>query len=203
MKTVALLLILLTFVACQLDKKPDTKAINKRILSGDFDMYEELDICRCDSLKIDSLNTYFRDDSLYTGVCFLTYPESKKKSEVRQIFKGLLHGNHIELSKKGDTISQSIYNLGELKSKRTKEMITCHCDSLKENTNRDEDKRMYYLEIPFTGTCNRFFPLPDTNKIYLKMQYQNGLVHGDMIIYNRQGKEVLTEFYEEGQKVVK
>ena len=129
------------------------------------------------------------------------FAESEKKSETRQIFKGQLHGNFIEFSIKGDTISQSIYNLGELKNKWTNELITCPCDSLVEITNSDEEKQMFYRDIPFSGICNRYFPLPDTNKIYLQMQYQNGFAHGDMIIYDRRGNEILREVYEEGEKL--
>lgn len=202
MKIIAILLIILAFVACQSEKKTDTQAINKRILSGDFDMYEQLSICHCDSLVIDSLDTYYKNDSLYTGVCFLTYADSEKKSEIRQIFKGELHGNRIDLSLKGDTLIQSIYNLGKLISRKTSEIEVCHCDSLQEVIKADEMKLMYYLDAPFNGICHRYFSLPDTNKVYLEVPYKNGLVHGDMIIYNRKGEEVLKEVYEDGEKVV-
>jgi antitoxin component YwqK of YwqJK toxin-antitoxin module len=201
MKIITILLILLTFVACQSDQKPDTEAINKRILAGDFEMYEELSTCYCDSLTIDSLVTYYKNDSLYTGVCFLTYPKSQKQSEIRQIFKGQLHGNLINLSRNGDTLSQTIYNLGEMISRTTSELVMCHCDSLTEIVQPNGEALMQYKEVPFNGVCNRFFPLPDTNKIYLEMPYKNGVVHGDMVIYNRQGEEILTEVYDEGEKV--
>lgn len=201
MKILTIILVLLTFVACQSEQKPDTKAINKRILSGDFEMYEHLSVCHCDSLTIDSLDTYYKNDSLYTGVCFLTHPVSEKKSEIRQIFRGQLHGNRIDLSKQGDTLSKSIYNLGKLVSRTTSEIEICHCDSLQEIVNSDGEKLMHYQEAPFNGICNRYFPLPDTNKIYLEIPYKNGLVHGDMIIYDRRGKEILTEVYEDGEKV--
>lgn len=192
----------LTFVACDLDQKPNTQVINNRILSGDFDAYDQLESCRCDSLKIDSLNTYFKDDSLYTGVCFLTHVNSDKKSELRQLFKGKLHGNRIEFSEKGDTISQSIYSFGKLKNRITDELINCHCDSLLETVNDEQESQMYYQEIPFTGSCHRFFPIPDTNKVYLEIQYLNGVIHGDMIFYDRKGNQILTEVYEKGEKVI-
>lgn len=201
MKIVSIILILLAFVACQSDQKPDTQAINNRILSGDFEMYEHLSVCHCDSLTIDSLNTYHQNDSLYTGVCFLTHPNTGKKSEVRQIFKGQLHGNRIDLSLKGDTLIQSIYNLGKLVSRITSELEIVHCDSLQEVANDSGKTLKYYLDAPFNGVCRRFFPEPDTNKVYLEMPYKNGLVDGDMIIYNRQGDEVITEVYENGKKV--
>jgi antitoxin component YwqK of YwqJK toxin-antitoxin module len=201
MKIITIILILLTFVACQSNEKPNTKAINNRILSGDFEMYEHLSICNCDSLTIDSMDTYYKNDSLYTGVCFTNFPESEKKAEIRQIFKGQLHGNRIDLSKQGDTLVQSIYNLGELKSRTTSELQICHCDSLQEVVNDEGETRIHYQETPFNGICNRYFPLPDTNKIYLEMPYKKGLVHGDMIIYDRRGNEILTEVYEDGEKV--
>jgi len=201
MRITTIILVLLTFVACQSEQKPDTKAINNRILSGDFEMYEHLSVYHCDSLRIDSLNTYYKGDSLYTGVCFLNYPKSEKKSEIRQIFKGQLHGNRIELTKQGDTITQSIYNFGKLKSRRTGEVEICHCDSLQEVANTDGEKLMHYKEAPFNGICKRFFPEPDTNQVYLEMPYKNGLVHGDMIIYDRRGNEILTEVYVDGEKV--
>lgn len=200
MKFVVFLLLLLTFVACQLDEKPNKQGIDKRILSGDFDMYEQLDICRCDSLEIDSLNIYYKNDSLYTGVCYSTYPNSERKSEVRQIFKGQLHGNRIELSTEGDTLVKSIYNLGELVNRTTKELIMCHCDSLIQVTKENDKTLMFYTDVPFTGICQRFFPTPDTNKIYLEMPYKNGLVEGEMIFYNRRGEKILSEFYENGEK---
>lgn len=201
MRIISIILLLTILVACQSDQKPDTQTINKQILSGDFEMYEHLSTCNCDSLTIDSTDTYYKNDSLYTGVCYTNFLESEKKAEIRQLFKGQLHGNRINLSKQGDTLVQSIYNLGELKSKTTSELQVCHCDSLNEIINEETGKLMYYEDAPFTGICNRYFPLPDTNKIYLEIPYKNGLVHGDMIIYDRRGKEILTEVYEEGEKV--
>lgn len=201
MKFVSIILILLVFIACQSEQKKDTKAINQKILAGDFDMYEKLDICRCDSLQIDSLNTYYKHDSLYTGVCFYTYPNSNKKSEIKQIFKGQLHGNRIALSEEGDTLVKSIYNLGELVNQITSEPIVCHCDSLNKISNENDETLMLYKDLPFNGVCQRFFPVPDTNKIYLEIPYKNGFIHGDMIFYNRQGNEILAEPYENGEKV--
>lgn len=201
MRITIIILILLTFVACQSEKKPDTQAINNRILSGDFEMYEHLSVCHCDSLSIDSTDTYYKNDSLYSGVCFKTFPKSNKKSEVRQIFKGQLHGNRIDFSRSGDTLIKSIYNLGELVNRISSELEVCHCDSLNEVQKDNETTLMFYRDTPFNGVCQRFFPAPDTNKVYLEMPYKNGKVDGSMIIYNRQGEEVLTEFYEEGKKV--
>lgn len=201
MKIVSIILVLLAITACQADQKFDTKAINQKILAGDFDMYEQLDICRCDSLQTDSLEIYYKNDLLYTGVCFRTFPNSDKKSEVRQIFKGQLHGNRIELSENGDTLVKSIYNLGELVNRITKEPIICPCDSLNEIINEDQETIMYYQNLPFNGICQRYFPAPDTNKIYLEIPYKNGLINGNMIFYNRQGNEILTEPYENGERL--
>jgi antitoxin component YwqK of YwqJK toxin-antitoxin module len=201
MRIITIILVLIAATACESDQKPDTQTINKHILSGDFEMYEHLSSCNCDSLTIDSTDTYYKNDSLYTGVCYTIFPESEKKAEIRQLFKGQLHGNRINLSKQGDTLVQSIYNLGELKSRTTSEIQICHCDSLNEINTEETEKLKYYREAPFTGICNRYFPLPDTNIVYLEIPYKNGLVDGEMIIYDRRGKEILTEVYDEGEKV--
>lgn len=200
MKFVPFLIVVVAFVACNSDQKPDTKAINKKLLSGDFEMYEHLSLRHCDSLTTDSLMTYFYEDSLYTGQCYLNYPNSTAVYEIKQIFKGQLHGNRIILSPKGDTLNQNIYKFGELARRSVGKNEICHCDSLNEVVNPDGQKEMHYFEAPYNGVCQRYFPEPDTNKIYLEIPYKNGLIHGEMIFYNRQGIAVLTENYVEGDK---
>lgn len=201
MKLLSILMILAALTACSSDQKPDTKAINKRLLSGDFEMYNHLERCHCDSLIIDSLNIYFENDSLYTGECFLTYPNSTNFYEIRQLFKGQLHGNRIIFSPKGDTLNQNIYNFGKLIRRSVGENEICHCDSLEEAAKLNGDKIMHYFGAPYNGICQRFFPAPDTNKVYLEIPYDSGKIHGEMMIYNRQGKVILKEKYTEGEKI--
>lgn len=201
MKFLSIIILLTALIACNTEKNPDTQSINKRLLSGDFEMYDHLETCHCDSLTIDSLNTYYENDSLYTGQCFLTYPNSTEVYEIKQLFRGQLHGNRIILSPKGDTLNQNVYNFGKLIRRSVGEKEVCHCDSLKEVKNPNGDKVMHYFDAPYHGTCQRYFPAPDTNKIYLEVPYESGKIDGDMIIYNRQGDVILKESYSEGEKL--
>ncbi|MEX2485934.1 MAG: hypothetical protein WED10_15285, partial [Brumimicrobium sp.] len=187
MKILYIAITLLMVTACTNNKKPSAEAINERLLQGEFEMYEHYSSISCDSLQLDSLNTYYNNDSLYTGECFINYPNSKAKHEVLQIYDGKLHGNKIVLSKKGDTVIQNIYNLGKLISRSVAENVIEPCDSLIEKEQPNGRTLMYHYEIPFTGTCQRFFPKPDTNKVYLEIPYRDGVIHGNMIIYDRKG----------------
>lgn len=193
-------MILMVLTACSSNENPVSKSINKRLLTGDFEVYEQLETCPCDSLRIDSLDNYYKNDSLYTGQCFLTYPNSTKHYEIRQLFKGQLHGNRIIFSPKGDTLNQNIYNFGTLVRRSVGEKEVCHCDSLSEIVKPNGEKIMHYFNAPYNGICRRFFPVPDTNTVYLEIPYKSGKIDGDMIIYNRNGEVILKESYSEGEK---
>ena len=183
------------------ERKPSEKVIHQRIISGEFEAYHHLPSYPCDSLQIDSLNKYRLEDSLYTGICFTKYPNINAKLEIRQIFRGELHGNRMILSPKRDTLSLNLYKHGKLirKSVGTGEII--HCDSLEVFKNDQGKELRYYFGEPYTGRCKRFYPDGDSTQIYLEASYSKGLPHGDHIIYDRNGNQILKEQFINGEKV--
>ncbi|MDX1652111.1 MAG: hypothetical protein R3277_06440 [Brumimicrobium sp.] len=201
MKFLFPLFLILFVYSCVEETKVNDQQIEKRLLSGEFEAYSHLPSVPCDSLFQDSTGMYYRYDSLFTGECYLNYPNMDSRYEIRQIFKGKLHGNRILLSPKGDTLNRNIYNHGELVRKSVGKEEQIHCDSLVLKLMPNGKEVVEYLGNPFTGKCVRYFPAPDTNQIYLQIPYKQGKIHGTMIFYSKQGKEILTEDYREGEKL--
>lgn len=191
------LVFLMLLVACNESKKQD---VSERLLKGEFSAYESLPEVHCDSLTLDSLdNTYKVDDTVFTGVCFTTYHNTNSQLENRQIFQGKLHGNRILYSPKGDTLSVNLYNHGKLIRESIGESEVCHCDSL-ETREIDEQELKFYFDEPYTGRCKKYYP-EDTTAIYIEARYREGLPHGEMKVYSRDGEVIMSEKYNEGEKI--
>lgn len=186
------------FFACQ--QKPGWKEIESRIKKDDFSVYQYLPNCSCDELT-DRNGKRFRQDSLYTGRCYLTYPNSDKKYEKRQLYKGELYGNRIILSLKGDTIGRSIYKAGKEVRSSVGDQERCACGKL-EKRNNDGEKQIAYLHNErFTGVCERYFPAPYDTVVYIEIPYKKGIIHGESLIYNKKGEVVLKERYANGKVI--
>lgn len=173
--------------------------IEKRIKSRDFSVFKELPSCSCDELK-EAEDLLYKDDSLYTGNCYLNYPNLDQKYEIRQIFKGQLYGNRIILSPKGDTLTQSEYKKGDVFRENVGKE-TCDCEELEKFERADGIVIHKYFNDPFTGYCKRFYPAPYEDKVYLEAQYKNGKLHGSTIMYDKSGNIILEEKYVKGEKI--
>lgn len=193
-------LLILVLAACG-EQTPSKEAIEEKLVSGEFDAYMHLPNVPCDSLYIDSLETYYLADSLFSGVCFTKYPNISEKLEIRQVFNGKLHGNRIMLSPKGDTLTLNLYSHGRLIRESIGKREVCKCDSLEIRTDENDKEFRYYFDEPYTGICEKYYPGEDSTKLYIKESFYEGLRDGEMIVYDREGNEITKERYKAGKKV--
>lgn len=177
------------------------EALRERLISGEFDAYHSLPQIPCDSLAADDQGKYLLDDSLFTGICYTNYENIDAKLEIRQIFQGELHGYRMMLSPKGDTLSMNLYNHGRLIRASMGENERVNCDSLEVFTNNQGKEVRFYFGDPYTGICERYYSDLDTTAIYMRASYRNGLPEGDLIIFDREGNEILRETFVRGEKL--
>ncbi|GEM_PF-1733728 len=194
-----------TFILCAIlffacNQQPQWKEIQARIKKDDFSVYQYLPDCHCADLE-ERNGKFYRQDSLYTGRCYLKYPNSDKKYEKRQLFKGQLYGNRILLSLKGDTIGRSIYKGGKEVRTSVGNQERCACEELEKKDNKYGKPIAYLYDEPFTGVCERYFPAPHDTTVYLEIPYENGIIHGESFIYNKNGDLVLKERYVNGKVI--
>lgn len=192
-------LLLIGLFSCQ-SESLSTKDAHKRLVSGEFEAYSHFSSVPCKELTEDSLGNYSQDDSLFTGVCYTTYPNTGAKLEIRQIFNGKLHGHRFLLAQTGDTISINLYSHGKLLRESIGRNEICNCDSL-EVVEQNGIKFRYYFDEPYSGRCQKFYPESDTTQLYLESNFTNGLLSGSKRIYDRQGNIILEEKYLDGEKL--
>jgi antitoxin component YwqK of YwqJK toxin-antitoxin module len=192
------LFIILLIVSCS-GKDNSPEAIRERLLQGEFDAYSHTQRVPCDSLDLDSLGYYRYNDSLFTGVCYENFPNQNVKLRERQIFRGQMHGHHILYTPKGDTISINLYNQGKLIRKSMGKSEVVHCDDLEDGLNSSGEEVKLYFGAPYDGSCNRYFPEPDTAQVYITIPYHQGKVDGEMIVYDKLGNILIKETYKNGE----
>jgi len=154
--------------------------------------------CYCDSLKKNLENRLELNHKLYSGSCFSNYPNSKQKYIEKQIFEGKYHGKITYYDKNGKKLYSETYNKGESLGD-LEHQPNCNCNDIKL---KDENgiKKYYYKDVLYTGKCSDYYP--NTNQVYLESNYQNGLLHGFTIYYQKDGKVLMIHDYENG-KIIK
>ena len=199
-KLVFLITLSAILLGCSSSNTPEE--IRERLLKGEFDAYTFTQRVHCDSIFVDSNDVHYINDTLlFTGVCFKNYTNVDSKLEEKQIFQGKLHGHHLLYSMRGDTISMNLYKNGKLIRKSIGKEEIVHCDSLKPGQNLAGDDILLYFDEPYNGRCQKFYPAPDSNKVYITIPYHEGKVDGEMIIYDKTGAPILKEFYVNGEKL--
>lgn len=198
MRYLILSLLAVLLFSCN-DSTPSKAEIQQRLKERDFTVFKELPSCSCNDLEeIDG--SFYQGDSLYTGNCYLNYPNLDAKYEIRQLYKGEFYGNRILLSPKGDTLSQNEYKHGDMLRQDVGSKEVCECSALETIERADGSVIANYYDTPFTGTCQRFFPAPNDDKVYLEVTYKNGVIHGNTKVYDKNGKVILKEHYVNGEK---
>lgn len=76
----------------------------------------------------------------------------------------------------------------------SKKLDTCFCTEI----DIDSVGTHFYKETPYTGICIQHYP-NSTDK-YLEKNLLNGLLHGKVIYYGRDGEILIEEIYEGGNK---
>ena len=194
------LLVLILIISC--DQKDNTKDVYEKLLNGEFEAYTFTDRVLMDSIKLDSNNLYLiKDTILFTGIAYRNYPNLETTLEEKQIFQGKMHGHHLLYSINGDTISMNLYKSGILIRKSIGKDEVIPCDSLVNSIDDEGNSIYYYFEEPYTGRCQKYYPAPDSNQIYISIPYLNGIIDGEVYHYNKSAEVILTEHYAKGKKI--
>lgn len=202
MKALLYIFSALFIVSCTEDTVTESAEMptREKLLNGRFDAYENTVHCNCDEIVQDSTNTYFKNDTIFTGVCFNTYPDTDLKMEEKQIFEGKIHGFYRVYSKEGDTLTETLYLNGALNIEKDLTPSTCLCSEL-ETKSKSNDKDIplkTYNGIPYTGTCKEYYPGLDSTQIYMEIPYLKGLAEGKMIIYDKDNTPIMMQRFEKG-----
>lgn len=172
---------------------------NKKDLNTGKFQEEEIPTCDCVDLTSDSLGMIYLDSTLYTGICYSYYPNSKYKMEERPYLKGQLHGNYLVFEKESkDTISSVKYINGGLENDNLNKNNDCNCNEL---TRIKEDEKDIWMmkNHRYTGTC--FVMNSDTTHKIMERTFKNGLVHGDQMIFDHYGEIVQMDQYWKGDLI--
>ncbi len=165
---------------------------------GDVLITNFVDTCDCATLSIDSLGTYFEEETAYTGVCIGYYPESNSKYVEKNLLEGLLHGNVTYFDKSGEVLIEEIYENGKPKRSGKAEVLECECSELNQKKASDPRYPVKFSldDIPFTGKCKSYYP--ETEIIYMESNYLNGYLEGYTTFYNRDSSKMYMEYYRNG-----
>lgn len=180
------------FTAC--DNTNNSNLIEK----GDMLSSGIVDTCECSELIQDSLGTYFKNDSLFTGICISYYPNSSSKYVEKNLLKGLLHGSVFYYDKNGEVLIEEIYENGHSKRSGKAEVLNCSCNelTLMKASNPDLPARYSLDDIPYTGKCESFYP--ESEYIYMEANYWEGFLNGYTTFYNKDGSKLYMEVYKNG-----
>lgn len=197
MKYIYFFLFALTLAACNSNEITYGEATSKLML-GEFEVYEGLTSCDCDSLNKTEEGLYTMADTLYTGTCFSYYKDKPGQIlETKQIFKGNLHGAYIVYNQSGDTLEFTLYKDGKYLGKTVSTAFECHCDSLQIIDPEAEIPQKSIYGVNFNGACIRYYPNSDSI-IYIRENYKDGYLDGSYFVYDREGRVISESKYAEG-----
>jgi hypothetical protein len=191
-RLLGLLFCLILFAQCN-NNKSDVDLIQQ----GEMMNSPAQDTCLCDDILVDSLGVFTQDDTLFTGVCILNYPNTDLKYVVKGILNGSLHGTVTYYDKMGNILVEEVYVDGEKKRTGDRAPLVCDCSELTQSTDPGETiKRSFLDEIPYNGKCIKRYAGMD--QIYMEVDYKSGLLDGFTIFYDKVGDTMYMEKYEEG-----
>ena len=179
--------------------EPTRDEIIKSLQKHDFSIYSDLPSCDCAELE-ENQGKLMLNNNPFSGTCFSSYPNIQAKYEEKQLFEGELYGYRMIFSPAGDTLSKNEYKEGKVIRKSVGINETCNCDQLKKVKQLDGSVLTHYYDKPFTGTCQRFFPPPNDDKVYLEARYKNGKLHGTTKIFDKNENLMYEEKYINGEK---
>ncbi|MDX1446317.1 hypothetical protein [Lishizhenia sp.] len=198
MRITVFALLLITLFSCQDDSLTYGEAKSKLML-GEFEVYENLASCDCDSLVKNGQGEYLMADTLYTGTCYSYYAnEPEKILEAKQIFKGRLHGAYIVYSPSGDTLEFTLYKDGRYLGQTKANAFECNCDSLKVVDPEASIQQKTLYGFNYNGACIRYYPNSDSI-IYMRENYKDGYLDGSYFVYDREGNIISEQKYKEGE----
>jgi antitoxin component YwqK of YwqJK toxin-antitoxin module len=179
--------------------KEQSDRITKDLKSGEFSE-KEIETCDCSELNSDSTSTYFRDTIPFTGVCKTYYPNSKDVMEEKPFLKGKIHGDYIVYAPEThEAISSVKYQNGEMSEDNLNKNSECECKEIEQTKQKNGEALFTRNGQPFTGKCYNYSY--DSTTIVLEQYFEDGLAHGDMMIYNNEGKLIQMERYQKGKSI--
>ncbi|MFT5820689.1 MAG: hypothetical protein ACI8ZM_001934 [Crocinitomix sp.] len=186
---------LILFAQCD-NSKPEVDLIQEGTMMNSAIQ----DTCICDELAMDTLGVFSKNDSLFTGVCILNYPNTDLKYVVKGILNGKLHGTVTYFDKMGNILVKEVYEDGQKKRTGDGAPLSCDCAELEHVGSPGETKKRSFLDdIPFSGKC--FKKYTDLDQIYMEVNYKSGFLEGFTIFYDRAGKTMYMEKYEQGDLI--
>jgi len=178
------------FTACNSSHKEDTV-----IEMGNNKESESIALCNCDDLIENENKELSLNGQVYTGNCFLDYPQSDQKYLEKQILNGKVHGKIIYFDKQGNVLFEETYNKGNLLGDLDN-TSACSCADLIIKETDDGVNKNYLNDILYTGGCEDYFP--NTDQLYLESNYKNGLLDGFTIYYQKDGSVLMMQEYKDG-----
>lgn len=186
---------LILFAQCD-NSKPEVDLIQEGTMMNSTVQ----DTCLCGDLTMDTLGGFSKNDSLFTGVCILNYPDTDLKYVVKGILNGQLHGIVTYYDKIGNILVEEVYENGQKKRTGDGAPLACDCAELEQIGSPGETKKRSFLDdIPFTGKCLKNYP--NTDQIYMEVNYKSGLLDGFTIFYDKVGETMYMEKYEQGDLI--
>lgn len=196
MKYCLILIGALFFIQSCTDKTEDASLIEE----GELLTVDSPDTCQCDILTEDEQGIFLLEDSLFTGVCIYNYPESDQKYMVKSILKGNLHGSVTYFDRQGNVLVEEIYEGGLKKRSGNNAPLECDCSELTQVESPGETIKRSFLDgIPYTGKCEEKYT--ESEQTYMEVNYSNGIMNGFTIFYDKMGKTMYMEEYENGELI--
>ena len=160
---------------------------------------DQLDSCACSDLTIDSTGLHKMNDELYTGICFEYYPNSENKYIEKSLLDGKPHGRTVYFDQSGEVLFEEVYKAGDKKRSGDLEVIECDCSELTlvESHLPAVSDRYFLDEMPFTGTCTKYYP--ESDQIYMEVSYKAGELDGATTYFNKDGSVMFIEKYTMGE----
>jgi antitoxin component YwqK of YwqJK toxin-antitoxin module len=167
--------------------------------SGEFSE-KEIETCNCNELISDSTDVYYKDTIPFTGVCKTYYPNSEDVMEKKPFLKGKIHGDYIVYAPETHKAISSVkYQNGEMSEDNLNKNIECECKEVEQTKQNNGETLFTRNGQPFTGKCYNYSY--DSTTIVLEQYFKDGLAHGDMMIYNNEGKLIQMERYKKGKSI--
>ena len=195
LKGLTVIIALITFSSCN----EKNASIEKDLKSGKFSE-KELEVCNCKDLTSDSTDTYFKDTIPYTGICKTYYPNSEDIMEKRPFLKGKIHGDYVIYAPETrEPISSVKYQNGLMVDDNLNKNSECECKEVEKTKDTNGETLFTRNGQPYTGKCYSYSY--DSTTVVLEQHFKEGFAHGDMMIYNNEGKLIQMDRYDMGKSI--
>lgn len=190
MKNLFLSALTLIFFACNSSSEPQKTEVEM----GNNMESDITAICNCDELEENDEKLLQLNGTIYTGNCFLNYPNSDEKYIEKQILNGKVHGKIAYFDKNGGLLFEETYNDGNLVGDLENSSV-CDCSDIV--LDKSDGTPKYYLnDILYTGSCEDYYP--NSEQLYLESNYKDGQLDGFTIYYQKDGSVLMMQNYKEG-----